>query len=182
MIMTTSEGKGALIPSVSYKWGGAGGQSMRAMKCLMSSALEASTENWGLRSRVSVAACMWLLAGIAQARDVQHVEILETGMSRDDEAIEYCKKFRPTKKQIKNFFSKAYPVEGYVLSHERYSSCYATGALTFADGSSGKWKLSSSGVATFAFARGDVVTLFHRKNRWHDPFSCTYGLSDQGKC
>ena len=122
------------------------------------------------------------LCSVSQARTVASIEITETGQSRDDTAAENCKKFQPTPHQVKEFFSKAYPVEGYVLSHERYSSCYATGTLKFSDGSSGEWKLSSSGVATFIFSRGDVVTLFHRKNSWHDPFACTYGLGDKPQC
>ncbi|MFH5255488.1 hypothetical protein ACGTRS_30080, partial [Burkholderia semiarida] len=70
----------------------------------------------------------------------------------------------------------------YRYSHERYSSCYAAGTLKFDDGSSGKWDLSSSGVATFIFTRGDAVTLFYKNNKWYDPFACTYGLGDVGEC
>jgi hypothetical protein len=123
-----------------------------------------------------------LLCSASQARTVTSIKITESGQSRDESAMENCRKFQPTLTQVKEFFSKAYPVEGYVLSHERYSSCYATGVLKFSDGSGGEWKLSSSGVATFTFSRGDTVTLFHRKNRWHDPFACSYGPRDEPEC
>jgi hypothetical protein len=129
---------------------------------------------------------IFVLAGfvfsVAQARTVTSIEIIETGQSRDSSTAENCKKFQPTLSQLKNYFSKAYPVEGYMFTHERYSSCFAEGTLKFSDESDGKWELSSSGVATFIFSRGDVVTLFHRKNGWRDPFACTYGLSDKPKC
>ncbi|WP_124471011.1 hypothetical protein [Burkholderia ubonensis] len=110
------------------------------------------------------------------------VEIREYGKSRDVAAVNACKKFQPTVKQVGNFFLKAYPVEGYMFSHERYSSCYAKGTLKFDDGSSGTWELSSSGVATFIFTRGDVVTLYYKNNKWYDPFACTYGLGNVGEC
>lgn len=115
------------------------------------------------------------------AREIANLEIGERGMSRDEAVAEDCKKFRPTISQLKRFFSKAYPVESYVLTHERYSPCYARGTLKFNDGSSGTWKLSSSGVATFVFTRGDVVIFLYKPNSWNDPFSGTYGLGDEGE-
>ncbi|WP_157645068.1 hypothetical protein [Burkholderia ubonensis] len=110
------------------------------------------------------------------------IEIREYGKSREGDTVNVCKKFQPTVGQVRNFFLKAYPVEGYMFSHERYSSCYAKGILKFDDGSSGTWELSSSGVATFIFTRGDVVTFYYKNNKWYDPFACTYGLGDVGDC
>ncbi|PCE30005.1 hypothetical protein BZL54_22845 [Burkholderia ubonensis subsp. mesacidophila] len=136
----------------------------------------------GMRSKSLLFSCIFLFCCASQARGVKSIEIHEYGKSRDAEMAGACKKFRPTVKQVRNFFLRAYPVEGYMLSHERYSSCYATGALKFDDGSSGTWKLSSSGVATFIFTRGDVVTLYYKNNKWYDPFACTYGLGDVGEC
>ncbi|MET1536273.1 hypothetical protein, partial [Burkholderia sola] len=107
---------------------------------------------------------------------------IPTRKSREGDAVNACIKFRPTVKQVRNFFSRAYPVEGYMFSHERYSPCYASGTLKFDGGSSGRWDLSSSGVATFIFTRGDAVTLYYKNNKWHDPFACTYGLGDLGEC
>ena len=136
----------------------------------------------GLMCRNFFLVCIFLFCSSSQARGVRDIEILESGKSREADALEVCKRFRPTVKQIRNFFTRAYPVEGYMFSHERYSSCYAAGTLKFDDGSSGKWDLSSSGVATFIFTRGDAVTLFYKNNKWYDPFACTYGLGDVGEC
>jgi len=126
--------------------------------------------------------CVFLFCSSSQARGVKAIEIIESGRSREGDAVDVCRKFRLTVEQVRNFFSRAYPVEGYMFSHERYSSCYASGTLKFDDGSSGKWDLSSSGVATFIFTRGDAVTLYYKNNNWHDPFACTYGLGDFGEC
>lgn len=118
------------------------------------------------------------------ARTVTNIEIKAVGMnnSNDKNAAGACKQFRPTKNQIVRFFNKAYPVEAHMLTEERYSSCYAEGKLDFSDGHSGKWILYSSGIATFIFTRGDVVYLFRKNNKWHDPYSCTYGLSEKAEC
>ena len=127
-----------------------------------------------------------LMKGVAQARTVKHVEIealgliLESAINKN--AIAACKKFKPTKEQVIRFFDSAYPVESYVLTTERYSSCYAKGSLMFSDGSFGTWILYSSGTALFTFNRGDVVFFFHKNNGWHDPYACTYGLGDKGQC
>jgi hypothetical protein len=136
----------------------------------------------GLIYKSLLLACTSLFCICTHARGVASIEIREYGKCRDADAASECKKFRPTVKQLRNFFSKAYPVEGYMFTHERYSSCYATGALKFSDGSSGTWQLSSSGVATLTFTRGDVVTLYYKNNKWRDPFACTYGLGEAGDC
>lgn len=127
-----------------------------------------------------------LTMGGAQARPVKHVEIDAAGLNlesvKNPNAIEACKKFKPTKEQVTRFFERAYPVESYILTTERYSSCYAKGSLTFSDGSFGTWILYSSGTALFTFSRGDQVNFFHKNNKWHDPYACTYGLGDRGQC
>lgn len=121
-----------------------------------------------------------------EARTVKSLKIVSTGLTdetlKDEAAARACKTFRPTKNQVIGFFNKAYPVESYMLSQERYSPCQAVGALKFSDGSTGKWVLYSSGVAVFTFERGDVVYFFSKPNKWHDPNACTYGLGEKGVC
>lgn len=98
-----------------------------------------------------------------------------------------CKIFRPTVAQVKRYFSKAYPVEGYVQNIDRYSPCYATGTVVFADISTGrvdmgKFQLRSSGTATIWWNRGGSVNLLYKDNQWGDPLACGYGLSDELEC
>jgi hypothetical protein len=127
-----------------------------------------------------------LAGGCIEARTVKSVDIQSVGLAlnsvTNNSEINACKKFRPTKAQIVRFFNKAYPVETYVLTTDRYSSCYARGSLKYSDGSFGEWFLYSSGTATFTFNRGDSVNYFYKYNKWHDPFACTYGLSSEGEC
>lgn len=124
--------------------------------------------------------------GHSYARTVKSIEIDTVGLNlesvKNENAARACKRFRPTKDQAIRFFNRAYPVETYVLTTDRFSSCYAEGSLKFSDGSFGKWILYSSGTALFTFNRGDVVNLYYKHNKWHDPYACTYGLSDQREC
>jgi hypothetical protein len=90
-----------------------------------------------------------------------------------------CKGFRPTVPQIKRFFLRAYPVESYMITTERYSPCYAGGTITFSDNSQGDWWLYSGGTATIHWNGGDSVDLLYkRRNGWRDPFAGGYGLRD----
>ncbi|MBO9649630.1 MAG: hypothetical protein J7605_14055 [Variovorax sp.] len=119
------------------------------------------------------------------ARTVTKLKIEAVGLNRDPperHSDEECKRFRPTLKQVKNYFNRAYPVEGYMVTTERYSPCYATGTLEFSDGHFGTWRLDSSGTSSFTFNRGDQVFLFYKHNQWFDPTACTYGMGDVGRC
>jgi hypothetical protein len=135
-----------------------------------------------LTHRLLLITCLFLISHPIQAKKIQFIKIYESGKSRDRSEALTCKKFKPTIDQVRNFFTKARPTEEYILSHERYSPCYAAGILKFNDGNYGKWKLSSSGVATLIFSKGGVATLLYKKNKWHDPFACTYGNTDDGVC
>jgi|SRR5579863_2080634 len=126
---------------------------------------------------IGVSFCLGLFPVSSVAREVKHVVVEKTGLyehSNDPTIPRECEKFRPTAGQIKIFFSRAYPVERYVLMHSRYSSCYAVGTIEFSDGHFGRWKLFSGGVAELRFNRGDVVTVFYGKNKWIDPFEGGY--------
>lgn len=122
----------------------------------------------------------------SHARTVSSLSIDAAGQVdkslQNEFAASACKKFRPTKAQVIRFFNRAYPVEAYVTTNDRYSPCYATGALRFSDGSFGQWVLYSSGTAMFTFNKGDVVYLLHKQNKWHDPNACTYGVGDTAQC
>ncbi len=120
----------------------------------------------------------------SHARTVSKLEVKGVGLTdeSDESTIELCKQFKPTRRQIINFFNKAYTVEAYISTTERYSPCYAFGTLEFDDGHFGKWTILSSGAASFVFNRGDGVTLLYKFNKWNDPTACSYGLGDKGEC
>lgn len=125
-----------------------------------------------------------LAAGPGYATAVSSVEIDTVGMdsSREPAAARACAKFRPSKAQVIRFFNRAFPVETRVVVHERYSSCYSEGSVSFSDGRRGTWILYSSGTAVVTFTTGDVLNVFYKHNRWHDPYACTYGMSDKPAC
>ncbi|WP_207005321.1 hypothetical protein, partial [Trinickia mobilis] len=62
------------------------------------------------------------------------------------------------------------------------SDCYATGFIEYSDNSKGEWTISSGGTGGITWSRGDYVHLFYKYNKWYDPFACSYGLGDKGKC
>ncbi len=125
--------------------------------------------------------------GLLYAREILDVRIKSTGLNdeslNDEHEERACKKFKPTKSQVLRFFKRAKPPEDKSkLLHERYSSCAAEGTIRYTDGSSGQWVLFSSGMAYVTFGDGVVIDLFYRKNGWHDPYACTYGLGDEPEC
>lgn len=121
-----------------------------------------------------------------QERTVKRVVMEETGLNIDTEdafLTEHCKSFKPTASQVKRYFSRAYPVDGYIHTHERYSPCYATGEVKFSDNSSGTFQLSSGGAALLTWSKSqDTVRLLYKRNPWYDPFACMYGLSEKLDC
>lgn len=121
-------------------------------------------------------------SNIANARSITRITISESGKSEHDSVSSACEKFQPTIKQVRLFFSKAYPVESYIRTTERYSPCYAAGTIKFSDNSEGEWWLNSGGAASLTFSRGDNVKLLYKNNKWFDPFACMYGLSSEGEC
>jgi hypothetical protein len=119
-----------------------------------------------------IGAVLGALPALSLARDVNQVTITEVGKSleNDEASIEQCKSFRPTVKQVRLYFSKAYPVPPVVTADRYYSPCYAEGRVTFSDGLSGTWRLYSSGAAGLNWTLGGGVNLLFRKNEWRDPF------------
>ena len=136
--------------------------------------------------RVIVLCFALFMTGHGYARTVKSLEIEAVGQHdenlKNEAAERACKRFKPTKNQLIRFFNRAYPVEADKILHERYSNCYAYGSLRFSDDSFGAWVMYSSGVARFTFNKGDVVYLFYKNNKWHDPNACTYGFTEEGEC
>lgn len=126
-----------------------------------------------------------MLSCQANARVIRDVIILESGLSADPDDANLsraCKKFKPTAKQVKEYFSKAYPVPKRFSVHERYSACYATGTIKFDNFGKVRWVLSSGGTATIKWDEGEIVDVFNKKNGWYDPNACAYGLSEAIEC
>ena len=120
----------------------------------------------------------------SEARIIQNLEIKGTELTTesDERTKELCKAFKPTLSQVWNYFNRAYHVESYIGTTERYSPCIAFGTLAYSDGSFGDWTLHSSGAASLIFNRGDSVSLFYRYNKWNDRTACTYGLGSVPDC
>jgi hypothetical protein len=112
------------------------------------------------------------------ARSITNVTIESVGQSdiKDDPPSQGCKRFHPSENQIRQYFSRAYPVPVKVGAQERYSPCYAKGRIEFSDDTRGAWKISSGGAATLSWDTGDIVTLFYSGYSWFDPFAGMYGL------
>lgn len=121
------------------------------------------------------------------AREVKHIDIKETGISdkkdSEESGINQCEEFKPQKAQLIHFFRLAREEKEYGSAlHEYYSPCITTGTVSFKDGTSGDWKLRSSGLATVFFNNGETSTFFYRNNKWKDPYACNYGLGDEPEC
>ena len=114
-------------------------------------------------------------------RTIVEIKINETGNSDDESinVIDGCRAFKITEKDVREYFSKSYPVPLNFNIHERYSPCYAKGFIEFSDNTRGKWKISSSGGATLLWDTGDVATLFYNNYKWTDPFEGTYASEDE---
>ena len=114
-------------------------------------------------------------------RTIVEVKVNETGKS-EDESINVrdgCRAFKITEKDVREFFSQAYPVPLNFNVHERYSPCYAKGIIEFSNNTRGKWKISSSGGGTLLWDTGDIATLFYNDYKWIDPFEDTYTSEDE---
>lgn len=105
----------------------------------------------------TVALLLLSLTLSAQAREVEHIEIVETGhydgIGEDkDGYAKWCKLFNPTKEQLINYFSQAEETDfNAEWLHEYYTPCIASGTVTFKDGSYGDWGLHSSGLGGVDF-------------------------------
>ncbi|MGV3346972.1 hypothetical protein ACGVWS_14955 [Enterobacteriaceae bacterium LUAb1] len=108
---------------------------------------------------------------LIQAREVSQIKISETGAYDSEERMEYekegCKTFNPTKEQLIHYFSRAKESDSNSeWMHEYYSPCVASGTITFKDGSSGKWRIHSSGLGWVDFIKGKVTYFYYLDNEW----------------
>ncbi|MBV8273344.1 MAG: hypothetical protein JO067_13830 [Cupriavidus sp.] len=123
---------------------------------------------------VLLASYLLVQSSDAQARGVKSVTIEKIGASTKSSDREYCKPFRPSVEQIRDYFSHAYPVPGVYALKPRYSPCYATGRVQFDDGFDGKWIIYSGGTSYIDWSIGGQVTLFYKKRKWFDPYTDMY--------
>ena len=134
-----------------------------------------------VRGRWGVACMMLILATCAvQARSVKSVTIMETGKADDPSSGDACQGFVPTPKQVATYFLQAYPIPSPVAMNRYYSPCFARGKVTFSDGYSAKWTLSSSGAAVLNWDEGGDTYLLYRPSPWRDPFGSRYEGEDVG--
>lgn len=133
-----------------------------------------------------ILASLYAFPAAGAERTVTSVVIEESGLNiqpGDASLSEGCKSFRPTVAQIKRYFSRAYAIDAGPYMHERYSPCYAIGKVKFSDRTSGEFQLRSSGIASLTWSYGGrSVDLLYKRNKWHDPFACAYGLGDEPEC
>ncbi|MDM0078041.1 hypothetical protein QTH90_26765 [Variovorax sp. J2P1-59] len=122
---------------------------------------------------LAAAAIFCVSHATGQERKILKLEIKNLGMSLnegDETSVATCRDFRPTARQVRNFFLRSYPVPGAYMAHDLYSDCYAIGEITFNDNKSfGKWILYSTGVARIDWDFGGEVYLLYRKNKWYNP-------------
>ncbi len=62
----------------------------------------------------------------SHSRAIVRLTIEKVGLSKNENdrgIVDACKEFRPTLKQVHGYFNKAYPVESYIGTTERYSDC-----------------------------------------------------------
>jgi hypothetical protein len=127
---------------------------------------------------LALCAMLWLvMSPVAHARAVKAVTIDAVGLSRLEEMAQECKKFRPSVKLVKRYFSRAYPVDAIYYSKKFWSPCWASGTIEYADGNRGKWRLSSGGAAYLEWSHSGEVILYFKNNGWQDPFGSGYDES-----
>lgn len=125
------------------------------------------------------------LACQATGRSFTDIVILESGANSkpsDTYLAGECKKFKPTRRQVREFFVKAYPAPHRFGLHERYSPCFASGTAQYSGFGQVNWFVNSGGFGSLDWGGEGRVYLFHKRNGWTDPAACTYGLSSEGEC
>lgn len=116
----------------------------------------------------------WILLFVPlfiQARVANQIKIMKTGAYDSGDRAEYekegCKTFNPTKEQLVHYFSKAKESDSNSQwIHEYYSPCVASGTITFNDGSSGEWRIHSSGLGWVNFVNGEGKYFYYIDNEW----------------
>ncbi|OBU07918.1 hypothetical protein AYY16_00495 [Morganella psychrotolerans] len=113
---------------------------------------------------------------------VKNIEIKNTGITvtkaPGEGEISACKKFKPNKNQLIEFFKSSEVSKENKWLHEYYSSCVSTGNVEFKNGVSGEWVLQSSGLGMVILDNDDSIYFFQKDNSWEDPMAGTYGLDN----
>ncbi|MNM52773.1 hypothetical protein D3C81_638610 [compost metagenome] len=129
----------------------------------------------GLRNAALALCILSAPAMHSYARDVKKVVVESVALSDiKGVAEEACKVFKPTASQIRTYFSRAYPVDGFWSTNKFYSPCHAKGSVEFSDGNAGQWILTSSGIAELTWNLNGRVVLYRARNGWSDPFRGMY--------
>lgn len=133
-----------------------------------------------VRPALALTACLVasLLTFPAHARSVTKIVIEATGLSEISDIVHTCEVFKPTKAQLRRYFSRAYPVDHYWRPKKFYSPCHARGTVEFSDGNSGAWYVSSSGLGEILWTVKGRTIVFYPSNGWRDPFVGMY--DDEG--
>ena len=121
----------------------------------------------------------------AHSRAILKVTILESGATMDtDKRIKNeCRAFKPTVRQVKRYFERAYSAPRYYGGHDRYSPCYAAGTIVFDDFGKAELTITSGGAGSLIWSDEDIARVFYKDNGWFDPTACTYGHgSEEGEC
>lgn len=118
----------------------------------------------------------------ASSDEVVSIEINKSGIAYQGHSKteqDGCKLFRPTKEQLAEYFNHSQRLEfGGWRENKYYSPCIVTGKVTFKSGQSGKFTIQSSGFGYGTFNKKDI-NFFHKKNKWFDPFQCTYSMGEE---
>lgn len=121
---------------------------------------------------------------LASSDEVTSVEINKSGIAYQGHSKveqEGCKSFKPTQEQLTEYFNQSQKLEfGGWQEHKYYSPCIVTGKVSFKNGQSGKFTVQSSGFGYGRFNNKDI-NFFRKKNKWFDPFQCTYAMGDESE-
>ncbi|WP_156919918.1 hypothetical protein [Comamonas composti] len=132
-----------------------------------------------------ISALCFIAPSQASSKQVNNIVILESGRNSSPEIEDLnkrCALFKPTVKQIENFFLKADLVPRRFGEHERWSSCYASGTAYFNHFGIAEWTIRSGGTGSIEWSEDENAYFFHKSNGWFDPTACTYGLGGKGEC
>lgn len=119
---------------------------------------------------------------LLNAMAMKNIEIKNVGITvtktPGEGEINACKKFKPNKNQLIEFFKSSEESKENKWLHEYYSSCVSTGNVEFENGVSGEWVLQSSGLGRVILDNNDSIYFFQKDNPWEDPMAGTYGLDN----
>jgi len=113
------------------------------------------------------------MLALGQARSVTRLSIEFQGKTNgsDLNRIASCRQFKPSLQQTIHYFNRAYYLSPATTMTAQETQCYASGSLTYSDGSHADWTLYANGFASMTLRRGDEVKLRYENNAWSDPLA-----------